>query len=193
MLPRAGRTSLLPSSASAVVSQAERIVLRNSGACCATGATLYGRSRPIVGMSTRITIPTLIPRARSPLVLERFWIRWTISNRGSSGSHHGRPLRWIRSNDYAQLLLESGNPALTDMYYASGIAHSIASGRLSYVLGLQGPSISVDTACSSSLVAVHLACQGLRNQECRLALAGGVNVILSPQVFSTLSRARMLA
>ena len=99
----------------------------------------------------------------------------------------------ICSNDYAQLLLESGNPALTDMYYASGIAHSIASGRLSYVLGLQGPSISVDTACSSSLVAVHLACQGLRNQECRLALAGGVNVILSPEVFSALSRARMLA
>jgi acyl transferase domain-containing protein len=99
----------------------------------------------------------------------------------------------ICSNDYGQLLLESGNPALTDMYYASGIAHSIASGRLSYVLGLQGPSISVDTACSSSLVAVHLACQGLRNQECRLALAGGVNVILSPEVFSALSRARMLA
>jgi acyl transferase domain-containing protein/NADPH:quinone reductase-like Zn-dependent oxidoreductase/NAD(P)-dependent dehydrogenase (short-subunit alcohol dehydrogenase family)/acyl carrier protein len=99
----------------------------------------------------------------------------------------------ICSNDYAQLLLEASNPALTDMYYASGIAHSIASGRLSYVLGLQGPSISVDTACSSSLVAVHLACQGLRNQECRLALAGGVNVILSPEVFSALSRARMLA
>ena len=79
------------------------------------------------------------------------------------------------------------------MYYASGIAHSIASGRLSYVLGLQGPSISVDTACSSSLVAVHLACQGLRNGECRLALAGGVNVILSPEIFSALSRARMLA
>ena len=99
----------------------------------------------------------------------------------------------ICSNDYAQLLLEAGNPALVDMYYASGIAHSIASGRLSYVLGLQGPSISVDTACSSSLVAIHLACQGLRNRECRLALAGGVNVILSPEIFSALSRARMLA
>jgi acyl transferase domain-containing protein/acyl carrier protein len=91
------------------------------------------------------------------------------------------------------LLLEAGDPALVDMYYASGIGHSIASGRLSYVLGLQGPSISVDTACSSSLVAVHLACQGLRNRECRLALAGGVNVILSPEIFSALSRARMLA
>ena len=99
----------------------------------------------------------------------------------------------VCSNDYAQLLLEAENPALVDMYYASGIAHSIASGRLSYVLGLQGPSISVDTACSSSSVAVHLACQSLRNGECRLALAGGVNVILSPKIFSALSRARMLA
>ncbi|MBV8587066.1 MAG: type I polyketide synthase, partial [Verrucomicrobia bacterium] len=99
----------------------------------------------------------------------------------------------VCSNDYSQLLLEAGDPALLDMYYASGIAHSIASGRLSYTLGLQGPSISVDTACSSSLVAIHLACQGLRNKECRLALAGGVNVILSPEVFSALSRARMLA
>ena len=99
----------------------------------------------------------------------------------------------VCSNDYSQLLLEAGDPALLDMYYASGIAHSIASGRLSYTLGLQGPSISLDTACSSSLVAVHLACQGLRDQQCHLALAGGVNVILSPEVFSALSRARMLA
>jgi acyl transferase domain-containing protein len=97
----------------------------------------------------------------------------------------------VCTNDYAQLLLEAGNSELVDMYYASGIGHSVASGRLSYVL--QGPSISVDTACSSSLVAIHLACQGLRNRECRLALAGGINVILSPQLFSALSRARMLA
>ncbi|HVV72359.1 MAG TPA: type I polyketide synthase, partial [Verrucomicrobiae bacterium] len=99
----------------------------------------------------------------------------------------------ICSNDYAQLLLENGERSLLDMYYASGIAHSIASGRLSYLLGLQGPSISIDTACSSSLVSVHLACQGLRQGDCRMALAGGVNVILSPEVFSALSRARMLS
>src|SRR5262249_42732915 len=67
------------------------------------------------------------------------------------------------------------------------------SGRLSYVLGLQGPSVSVDTACSSSLVAVHLACQSLRAGECALALAGGVNLILGPEIHITLSKAPMMA
>jgi acyl transferase domain-containing protein/NADPH:quinone reductase-like Zn-dependent oxidoreductase/acyl carrier protein len=99
----------------------------------------------------------------------------------------------VCSNDYAQRVMEAGDPALLDMYYLSGIAHSIASGRLSYILGLQGPSVSIDTACSTSLVAVHLACQGLRTGECHLALAGGVNVILTPDLFVTMSRARMLA
>ncbi len=99
----------------------------------------------------------------------------------------------VSSNDYAHRLMDGGDPALLDMYYLSGVAHSIASGRLSYILGLQGPSVSVDTACSSSLVAIHLACQGLRTGDCHLALAGGVNVILSPDLFSSMSRARMLA
>ena len=129
------------------------------------------------------------------LLLEVSWE--ALENAGQSPAKLGHTRTGVYigvcSNDYSQLLLEAGNPALVDMYFASGIAHSIASGRLSYVLGLQGPSISVDTACSSSLVAVHLACQSLRNRECRLALAGGVNVILSPEIFSALSRARMLA
>ncbi|HEX4954983.1 MAG TPA: type I polyketide synthase [Thermoanaerobaculia bacterium] len=80
-----------------------------------------------------------------------------------------------------------------DAYTSSGVAHSVASGRLSYVLGLTGPSLSIDTACSSSLVAVHLACQSLRSGESRLALAAGVNVMLSPEHTVSLSKARMLA
>ena len=136
---------------------------------------------------------TMDPQQR--LLLEVSWE--ALEHAGQSPVRLGRTRTGVYigvcTNDYAQLLLEAGNPELVDMYYASGIGHSVASGRLSYVLGLQGPSISVDTACSSSLVAIHLACQGLRNKECRLALAGGVNVILSPQLFSALSRARMLA
>src|SRR4051812_15947788 len=64
-----------------------------------------------------------------------------------------------------------------DAYFATGSMASGMAGRLSYVLGLQGPAVTLDTACSSSLVATHLACQSLRSQECRLAIAGGVNLI----------------
>jgi acyl transferase domain-containing protein len=82
-----------------------------------------------------------------------------------------------------------GDPAGLDAYVATGGAHSVAAGRLAYLLGLQGPNVAVDTACSSSLVAIHLACQSLRSGECRMALAGGVNVILSPETTIILSRA----
>ncbi len=98
----------------------------------------------------------------------------------------------ISGFDYLQMNLDSGLENL-DAYFASGNAHSIASGRLSYVLGLRGPSLPVDTACSSSLVAVHLAVQSLRNRECRAALAGGVNLILKPDITVALSKAHMLA
>ena len=96
------------------------------------------------------------------------------------------------SSDYAYLQLETRDRALLDAHFASGIAHSVASGRLSYLLGLQGPSLTIDTACSSSLVAVHLACQALRTGDCRMALAGGVNLILSPDLYIALSHSRML-
>ncbi len=97
------------------------------------------------------------------------------------------------SSDYTYLQLKSHDQALLDAHFTSGIAHSIFSGRISYLLGLQGPSVTIDTACSSSLVAVHLACQALRAGECRMALAGGVNLILAPDVFIALSHSRMLS
>jgi len=98
----------------------------------------------------------------------------------------------ICSSDYSQNLASHGIEAI-DGYLGSGNAHSTASGRISYMLGLTGPSLAVDTACSSSLVSVHLACSSLRNQECNLAIAGGVNCLISPGTTITLSKARMLS
>ncbi|MBD2682800.1 MULTISPECIES: non-ribosomal peptide synthetase/type I polyketide synthase [Nostoc] len=97
----------------------------------------------------------------------------------------------ISNYDYSRLL--SRHAASTDAYYGTGNALSIAANRLSYLLDLQGPSWAVDTACSSSLVAVHQACQSLRQGECQLAIAGGVNLILSPQLTIAFSQTRMMA
>lgn len=82
------------------------------------------------------------------------------------------------SADYLHLQLQ--DPAQISAYTIMGGTGSAIANRLSYVLDLQGPSMVVDTACSSSLVAAHLACESLRLRECDLAVAGGVNLILSP-------------
>ena len=95
--------------------------------------------------------------------------------------------------DYLMAEVKFSTPEDIDAYLGSGGAPSVASGRLSYVLGLQGPSLTVDTACSSSLTAVHLACQSLRLGECQMALAGGVNLILLPELNINFSKAGMMA
>ena len=98
----------------------------------------------------------------------------------------------ITTSDYGQIIRREGGKAL-DAYFPTGNAFNAAAGRLSYLLGLQGPSMAVDAACASSLVAVHLACQSLRTGDCRLALAGGVNLMLAPDAHVAMSRAHALA
>ncbi|WP_437309429.1 SDR family NAD(P)-dependent oxidoreductase [Sorangium sp. So ce388] len=99
----------------------------------------------------------------------------------------------IGPSDYGSLISKIGAGAAKDGYVATGVMTSFASGRLSYVLGVRGPSVAVDTACSSSLVALHLACQSLRAGECEVALAGGVQLMLSPEPFVYASRLRALS
>jgi len=93
--------------------------------------------------------------------------------------------------DYHRLLYQ--NSFKSSAYDGIGTAASIAANRLSYSLNLQGPSMVVDTACSSSLVAVHLASQSLQTKESNICLAGGVNLILSPEITATFSMADMMA
>lgn len=97
----------------------------------------------------------------------------------------------VSTNDYSRL--QFGDYNRIDAYAGSSNAYSITANRLSYLLDLHGPSIAVDTACSSSLVTVHLAGQSLRQNECDLAIVGGVNLILSPELTITFSKAQMMA
>ena len=98
----------------------------------------------------------------------------------------------VAANEYSHLL--SANPVETiEAHFITGNALNAIAGRVAFALGLEGPAMAVDTACSASLVAVHQACQALHSGDCDLALAGGVNVLLSPASIVAASRARMLA
>ncbi|MGC2744244.1 MAG: beta-ketoacyl synthase N-terminal-like domain-containing protein, partial [Candidatus Angelobacter sp.] len=99
----------------------------------------------------------------------------------------------MNNNDFVSVKGLSSDPCRVNAHDSTGQATSAAAGRLSYTLGFQGPSMAIDTACSSSLVAIHLACQSLRSNECAMAVAGGVNVIIAPEITVSFCKTRMLS
>jgi acyl transferase domain-containing protein len=99
----------------------------------------------------------------------------------------------VTVNDYLQLQVASQDLEQIDAYRITGNSFNSNAGRLSYFLGVHGPSMIVDTACSSSLTAVHLAVNSLRNGESTMVLAGGVNLILSPEMTISATKSNMMA
>ncbi len=97
------------------------------------------------------------------------------------------------AHDYSDIIEKTQHAEGINAYLATGNASSVLSGRVSYILGLQGPCMTLDTACSSSLVALHSACISLQRGECHLGLVGGVNIILNPDMTINFCKARMLA
>ncbi|KAI0634907.1 ketoacyl-synt-domain-containing protein [Trametes polyzona] len=94
----------------------------------------------------------------------------------------------VATNDYVQNLRDG-----VDVYYSTGTLQAFLSGRISYAFGFGGPSMVIDTACSSSMVAIHQACRALATGDCNSALAGGVNVITSPDMYLGLARGHFLS
>ncbi|WP_319447466.1 MULTISPECIES: SDR family NAD(P)-dependent oxidoreductase [unclassified Mycobacterium] len=128
------------------------------------------------------------------LTLETAWEgleRAGYSPAALRGSHTGI-FMGVAANEYAHLLSSESIDKI-EPYFITGNALNAISGRVAFALGLEGPAMAVDTACSSALVAVHQAVQALHSGDCDLALAGGVNVLLSPVTVVAASRARMLS
>ena len=135
----------------------------------------------LFGLSRRESM-SMDPQQR--LLLELSWEameRAGIAPRKAESRHNTGLFIGMATNDYARFHMHSADTCDIDVYSFTGCAPSIASGRISQLLDLGGPTLTLDTACSSSIVALHLARQSILNDECEIALVGGVNLILTPE------------
>jgi acyl transferase domain-containing protein/NADPH:quinone reductase-like Zn-dependent oxidoreductase/acyl carrier protein len=147
--------------------------------------------RGFFGISAR-EATSMDPQQR--LILEVAWE--ALDDAGMAAAAAGAAVGvYVGAFAMDRLIVGVAGPALAhvDMHTASGVSSAMLSNRIAHALNLTGPALTVDTACSSSLVAFHLACRALHDGDCVMALAGGVNVMLQPEVFVELCKAGYLA